>query len=186
MRRFAFLAALLAPLPALAHQGGEHVHGLVAGLLHPFCGVDHLAAMIAVGLWAGLLGARARLLLPAAFLGGMVLGGGLGMAETSLPMVESGILASIVVLGALTCVAARVPLPAGMALVALFGALHGHAHGTEMAGDAVAYTVGMLMATALLHGLGLLLASFSSETQRVALRMAGGFASIAALLVAVV
>jgi len=186
MRRVAFLAALLAPLPALAHPGGEHVHGLVAGFAHPFSGADHLAAMIAVGLWAGLLGGTARLLLPAAFLVGMLLGGGVGMFEAGLPMIETGILTSIVVLGALTCLAARVPLPAGMAMVAVFGALHGHAHGAEMASDAAAYAVGMLAATALLHGLGVVLASASGEGYRVALRMAGGLASMAALVVAFV
>lgn len=185
MRRIAFLAALLAPLPALAHPGGDHVHGLVAGFAHPFGGMDHLVAMIAVGLWAGLAGGRARLALPASFLAGMFAGGGLGMAGVALPMVEGGILASVVVLGALTCATARVPVVLGATMVAVFGLLHGHAHGTEMAGGALAYGLGMLAATASLHGLGLLLAHGAGEPRRLALRLAGGAASVAALVVAI-
>jgi urease accessory protein len=186
MRRIAFLAALLAPLPALAHPGGDHVHGLLAGLAHPFGGLDHLAAMLAVGLWAGLLGGRARLLLPAGFLGGMVVGGLLGMGGVDLPMVEAGILASIIVLGALTCLTARVPLAAGVALVGVFGLLHGHAHGTEMAGDALTYGAGMLAASAALHGIGVLLVAHAGDMQRIAVRAAGAAASAAALVVAVI
>lgn len=186
MRRIALLAALLAPLPALAHPGGEHVHGLLAGVTHPFGGLDHLAAMLAVGLWAGLVGGAARLLLPVAFLVGMIAGGGLGMVGVPLPMLEGGILASVVVLGALACVTARLPLAIGAPLVALFGLLHGHAHGTEMAGGALAYGFGMLVATAALHGIGLLLASGAGDARRVAVRVAGGAASVAALAVALV
>ena len=94
-------AVLLLPAPALAHVGDGLHHGLMAGFLHPFSGVDHLLAMVMVGLWAGLLGGTARLALPGAFLGAMALGGVLGMAGLALPGVEAGILASVVVLGAL-------------------------------------------------------------------------------------
>jgi urease accessory protein len=186
MRRIAFLAALLAPLPALAHPGGDHVHGLLGGFAHPFGGLDHLAAMIAVGLWAGLLGGAARLRLPAAFLAAMLAGLALGALDVALPMVEGGILASVVVLGALVCLLARVPAAAAAMLVGFFGLLHGHAHGTEMAGAAVGYALGMVAATALLLVVGVFVAAQAGVTQRLALRIAGGAASVAAIAVAIV
>jgi len=166
MRRL--LPGLLAvlPIPALAHTGGAHATGFLAGLAHPPGGADHLAAMIAVGLWAGLLGGRAALALPAAFLAAMALGFGLGAAGTALPMVEAGIAASVIVLGTAVALAARppravrAPLALSLGLAALFGLLHGHAHGTEMADGAtpLAYAAGFLLATAALHGAGLALA----------------------------
>jgi urease accessory protein len=186
MRRIAFLAALLAPLPALAHPGGDHVHGLLAGFVHPFGGLDHLVAMLAVGLWAGMLGGAARMLLPACFLTAMLAGLALGALGMALPMVEGGILASVIVLGALVCVAARVPVAAATVLVALAGLLHGQAHGTEMAGGAVGYAIGMVAASALLLAAGVFGAMQAGATQRLALRAAGGAASVAGVIVALV
>lgn len=158
MRRFLALAALLAPAPAFAHGAGDHVHGVIAGLMHPVGGLDHILAMIAVGLWAGLMGGRASWALPAAFLGGMALGGGPGMAGTGLPMAEAGILASVIIVGALVAASARLSLLAALPLVAVFGLLHGNAHGLELAGGngAAGYALGCLVATAALLGAGLL------------------------------
>ena len=102
-------AALLLPLPALAHTGIGPVDGFTAGFAHPLGGLDHLMAMLGIGLWAGLLGGRATWALPAAFLGAMALGGALGMAGLGLPMVEAGIAASVIVLGAVVALAARLP-----------------------------------------------------------------------------
>jgi urease accessory protein len=178
-------AVLLLPAPALAHVGDGLHHGLMAGFLHPFSGVDHLLAMVMVGLWAGLLGGTARLALPGAFLGAMALGGVLGMAGLALPGVEAGILASVVVLGALAALTVRLPLGAGMALVAVFGLLHGHAHGTEMlAGSAVTYAFGFLVGTAVLHGAGLALALPVVPWARRAAQAAGGAATLAGLALA--
>lgn len=176
MRRLVPLAAaLLLPLPALAHPGGDHVHGFAAGLLHPLMGIDHLVAMVAIGLWAGLLGGRLVWLLPAGFLGGMALGGGLGLAGFGLPMVEAGILASVIVLGALVGAAGRLPVALALPMVAAFGLLHGHAHGTEAAGGAFGYAIGFLAATALLHAVGALAATrIADGAGRVALRVTGG------------
>jgi urease accessory protein len=186
MRALLLLLALLAPLPALAHAGdGGHLHGFADGLLHPIGGLDHLAAMLAVGAWGGLTGGRARWLLPLGFLAGMAAGGALGLAGVELPMVEAGILASVMVLGVLVGAAARLPVAAGMALLAAFGLLHGHAHGTELAegAGAAAYAAGFLVATAGLHGAGLLLAARAGEASgRLALRAAGAAASVAALV----
>ena len=186
MRRLVLLAAaLLAPLPALAHPGGDHVHGFATGLLHPLTGLDHLAAMVAIGLWAGLLGGRSLWLLPAGFLGGMAAGGVLGMTGIGLPGVQAGILASVIVLGALVGAAGRLPAAFALPMVAAFGLLHGHAHGTEAVGGAFGYEAGFLIATAALHGAGLLLAAGAAQRgQQVALRFAGGAsAAIAAGIV---
>lgn len=153
-------AALLLPAPAFAHVGDGLHHGLMAGFLHPFTGADHLLAMVMVGLWAGLSGGTARLALPGAFLGGMALGGVLGMAGAALPGVEAGILASVIVFGALAALAVRLPLGLGMALAASFGLLHGHAHGVEMlGGSVVGYAVGFLAGTGTLLGAGLAMTS---------------------------
>ncbi len=177
MRRLTLLAAALAalaPLPALAHPGHDHVQGFATGLLHPLTGLDHLTAMVAIGLWAGLLGGRLLWLLPAGFLGGMAAGGALGMAGLGLPGVQAGILASVIVLGALVGAAGRLPASLALPMVAAFGLLHGHAHGTEAVGGAFGYELGILAATAALHGAGLLLAAGAAQRgQRVALRAAG-------------
>ncbi|MGO4396273.1 HupE/UreJ family protein [Variovorax sp. M-6] len=148
------------PLPALAHTGvdaGLH-HGLAAGFLHPLTGADHLAAMVAVGLWSALAARRWLDLLaaPAAF-ALMLLGGALlGMAGVQVPAVESSIAVSLLVLGLL--VMTQLHLPASMAglLVGLFALFHGHAHGRELAGgsDTALALGGMLAASLLLHGSG--------------------------------
>jgi urease accessory protein len=183
MRAALVLAALLLPLPALAHPGLHGAEGFTAGLLHPFGGLDHVVAMIAVGLWAGVLGGRAPLLLPAGFLAGMAAGGGLGMAGVAIPLVEHGIMASMVVLGSLVAILARVPLGVAIAVGAGFGLLHGHAHGTEMIGGALGYGVGFLLATAALHGAGLVVGRVGAGTgARLAPRLAGAAGAIAGIV----
>lgn len=179
------IAALLALAPgaALAHAGGDHVHGFTTGFLHPVGGLDHVLAMVAVGAWAGLAGGAARWALPAAFLAAMAAGAGLAMAGMALPMVEAGIAASIVVIAALTAAAARAPLALALPLVALFGLAHGAAHGAEMApgAGALGYGAGFLLATALLHGIGLLAARPAAPPARLALRGAGAAAAVAGI-----
>jgi urease accessory protein len=158
MRRVA-LAAIALILgsfgPALAHAPGAAEAGLAAGFAHPLLGLDHVLAMVAVGLWASQLGGRALWLVPASFVALMAVGAGVGTL-TALPAVELGIVGSLVVLGTLVAFAARLPLAAGAALVGLFAVFHGHAHGAEMpeAGSAGLYAVGFIAATALLHGIG--------------------------------
>lgn len=161
------LAAVLAvavflPVLAQAHPMPGEVHTLKSGFLHPLSGLDHILAMVAVGLWAAQLGGRALYLVPSAFVSLMAVGGAMGMAGVQLPMVEAGILASILVLGLLIAAAVRLPVAAGMAIVGLFALFHGHAHGTELpaAATGVTYAAGFILATVLLHacgiGLGLL------------------------------
>lgn len=157
---FAVPAAALAltlATPALAHPlaGG----GLVAGLAHPLLGMDHLLAMLAVGLWAAQGGRAARWALPVAFPLAMALGAVLGLAGMALPAVEAGTAASVLVLGLLVALAVRAPLAAGTALVAGFAVLHGHAHAAELpiSASPVLYALGFLATTALLHLTGLAL-----------------------------
>ena len=113
--------------------------------------------MVAVGLWAAQLGGRALWLVPAAFVSLMTVGGALGMAGVPVPMVETGILLSVLLLGVLIAAAVRLPLAASMAVVGLFAIFHGHAHGSEIpvAASGLAYGLGFVLATAVLHGCGL-------------------------------
>lgn len=153
MKRLALsLAATLAATPALAHPGAAG--GFAAGIAHPLSGADHLLAMVAVGLWAGLCGGRAMGLLPSAFVGAMTLGFSLALAGLVLPGVEPMILASVIVLGALVALAVRMELRVATALVALFGLFHGWAHGAEAGGAALAFAPGFVLATVLLHAAG--------------------------------
>jgi urease accessory protein len=162
--KLAAVLAVMAFLPALAqaHPMPGEVHTLKSGFLHPLSGLDHILAMVAVGLWAAQLGGRALYLVPTAFVSLMAFGGAMGMAGVPLPMVEAGILASILVLGLLIAAAVRLPVAAGMAIVGLFALFHGHAHGTELpaAATGMTYALGFILATVLLHvcgiGLGLL------------------------------
>lgn len=151
--------AMMLTTPAAAHVGAGEAHGFMHGLAHPIGGLDHVLAMVAVGLLAAGLGGRAIWMVPAAFLVMMAAGGALGMAQVSVPYVEIGIAASVVVLG--LAVALRLPMPTvgAMALAGFFAIFHGFAHGAEMPVDAsgFGYASGFLLATALLHGIGIAL-----------------------------
>jgi urease accessory protein len=115
----AFLTSILVP-QAQAHTGGGYTHSFFHGLAHPVNGLDHLCAMIAVGLWAGQLGGRALWIVPAAFVGALAFGGWLGLQGVSFPLVEQGIFASLIVIGLLVALALRLPLWAGTVLIAFF------------------------------------------------------------------
>ena len=174
---------------ALAHTGLEHAVSFASGLAHPWTGLDHMLAMVAVGLWAGLVGGRAIWAWPAAFVGVMLAGGALGMAGLSVPMVESGILGSVIILGLLVLAAARLPVALGAVLVAGFALLHGHAHGAELPnGAAVAtYAAGFALATALLHGLGLCVACLRrSDGGSLIVRGAGAAVAVAGVTLAII
>lgn len=148
---------LLLPAAAAAHDGPHAAGGFGAGFLHPFGGLDHLLAMVAVGLFAALLGGRARWLVPGAFVAVLALGGGLAMAGIALPMVETGIALSVLLLGLAVALRLAPATAAAMAVVGLFALFHGHAHGAEMpaAASALPYALGFVLATALLHAAGL-------------------------------
>ncbi|WP_299235776.1 HupE/UreJ family protein [uncultured Halomonas sp.] len=149
-------ALLLLPALAYAHVGSGYSGGMAQGFLHPWMGIDHMAAMLAVGLWAAQRGGRAIWVVPVSFMTVMLLGGAIGMAGVALPWVEPGIVASVLVLGLLVAASVRLPLLASGGLVGLFAVFHGHAHGTEMPAMAsgLAYGIGFVIATAALHGCG--------------------------------
>ena len=167
--------------PALAHVDPLAHGSVAAGFTHPIFGPDHVLAMVAVGLWAAMLGGRAIWAVPAAFVGAMAFGFLLSLAAMPLPMVEPMILTSVIIMGVLVALAIRLPMAAGMALVAALALFHGHAHGTEMGGaGALAYLAGFASATTLLHGTGLILGlTLARIAQGVALRGFGG--TVAAL-----
>lgn len=192
LNRTLIVSALLTGLagPALAHTGHDGGAGFAIGFAHPFGGLDHLLAMACIGLWAVQQhtgrqqnrqpgSRRALILLPAAFVLAMALGFGLAFAGLALPAVETGITLSVLVLGLLVAFAARPPLVAALGLTAIFALFHGHAHGSELpqAGMAGAYAAGMLLATALLHGLGLLGATLAQQIARPSLTRAAGAAT---------
>ncbi len=148
-------AALLVAAPAGAHQlpGG----GALDGLAHPVLGIDHLLAMVAVGVLAALSSdRRVAWAVPAGFVGGMVLGGALGIAGVPAPGVEVAIAGSVVALGVLVVTGAAGGSVALVAVAAVMGALHGQAHGAELPHGAapVAYVAGFVVATAALHAAG--------------------------------
>lgn len=153
------VACLALPGLAQAHPGHMEMSGLASGFAHPLFGLDHLLAMLAVGLWGAQLGGSARWTLPLLFVAVMLAGGGLGIAGLGLPGVEQGIVASVVVLGLLLLAARRVPLAYSGILVGAFALFHGHAHGTEMPvhSSAALYALGFVAATAALHTAGLLM-----------------------------
>ncbi|MDP2079395.1 MAG: HupE/UreJ family protein [Pseudotabrizicola sp.] len=155
------LAAILALLPAaaMAHTGtGAHIDAM-HGFLHPLTGLDHVLAMVAVGVFAAQLGGRSLWAVPAAFVLAMVAGGALGYFGTPLPMVEQAIALSVIVMGLAVAFGMKLPVGPAMALVAVFAVFHGHAHGAEGSGSGsfLGYAVGFVVATALLHVAGVVL-----------------------------
>ena len=157
----ATLAALIAS-PALAHTGYGDAIGFTHGLAHPIFGPDHLLAMLAVGLWSGFVLPNRFWMGAAAFMAAMATGAGLSWAGIGYPMVESVIVASVVVFGILTLVSRREQPQAitiaSLAAIAVFASAHGHAHATETAGNALAYLAGFLISTAALHLVGIAIA----------------------------
>jgi urease accessory protein len=147
------LALLACAGAAHAHQGAGITGGLASGFMHPIFGWDHVIAMVAVGLWGAFLGNPAIWILPVVFPLVMAFGGALGVVGIPLPAVEIGIALSAVVLGAMVVFAARPPIWVAAVIVGAFAIFHGHAHGTELPGAAnpLAYSLGFVLATGLLH-----------------------------------
>jgi urease accessory protein len=164
---------------AFAHPGHD-VSGLVAGLMHPYSGLDHLLAMVAVGLWAAQGGGRKIWLLPAAFMTMLAAGAGIALHWQALPLVEAGIAASVLALGLLTALALQLPIALSVAITALFGLLHGYAHGLELPQSAAPaeYALGFLAATAMLHLSGITLGIAARRHHAALPRMIGGAIAI--------
>jgi urease accessory protein len=184
-----FAATALAPAVAFAHAGhGEH-SGFIHGFMHPIAGLDHILAMVTVGILAYQIGGRALWLVPTTFLAIMAAGGLLGVAGVSFYFVEPGIAASVVVLGLIVALAVRPPVALAMALVAVFAVFHGYAHGIEapLDGSATVYGAGFLVATALLHAFGvafgMLVGRFAASQGQIGYRLAGSAVAVAGLVI---
>jgi urease accessory protein len=184
------IALLLALLPssAFAHAGGEAAGaGFLTGFLHPLGGIDHVLAMLAVGMWGAQLGNPAIWALPVAFPMVMAFGGVAGILGVPLPAVELGVTFSVVVLGSMIALDRRPPLWGAALIVAFFAVFHGYAHGAELPGQtgAVAYSAGFVVATGMIHvtgiGIGFVVkVPHGSEL----LRIGGGAIALTGLLLA--
>jgi urease accessory protein len=181
MRLLLALAILvLSPTLAFAHADVSHAAGFIHGFAHPIGGLDHVLAMLAVGIFAYVLGGRALWLVPLSFVGMMIVGFGLGVAQVNLPFVELGIALSSVAIGAAAALGRPIPVAGAAALVGAFAIFHGHAHGAEMPADSsgLTYATGFVVATALLHLTGILAtfgaAKLVGRHGRLLARLAGG------------
>lgn len=182
MKYYLTVFALL-PAPALAHVGHIGDQVFMAGIAHPLSGLDHVMAMVAVGLWAASLGGRAIWALPIAFVMAMGFGGMAGALGLPLPGVEPGILASILVLGGAVSFALKASLAQASVLVAVFGLFHGYAHGAEgPSGGLLLYAAGFILSSLALHLLGLLA---GRVLHAAALRVLGGATVFGALALAI-
>jgi urease accessory protein len=155
----AFALLALSSQSAFAHTETGVAGGFLSGFTHPIFGLDHLVAMVAVGLWGAQLGSPAIWVLPIAFPAVMAIGGLLGVMQVPLPAVEVFIAASAIILGIMVAFAARPPLVIAGLIVAAFAIFHGHAHGMELpeAANPLAYGVGFVLATGLLHLCGIVI-----------------------------
>lgn len=162
--------------PAQAHVQRGAAVGFTTGFCHPWSGWDHILAMVAVGVWGVQLGQPAIWLLPVTFPIIMSFGGFLGLVGCPLPGTEIGIGLSALSLGLMVAAEARPPLWVAVLMVGIFGLYHGHAHGTELPpnADGLSYSIGFVMATGSLHGLGITLGLIHRwKAGTVALRLAG-------------
>lgn len=190
MKRTSLLIAVLLSLmasPAFAHLNPAEHGSFAAGFTHPLSGADHILAMVAVGLWASMLGGRALVVVPLSFVGVMLLGFVAALGGVSLPYVEPVILASVIVLGLLVAMAFRASTLTAALIVGFFAFFHGYAHGGEIGSAAfLSYAAGFALATALLHaaGIGVGLAAgrlLQGRTGQIVMRIAGGFATLSGL-----
>ena len=175
--RLTALLVLLFSTPLLAHTGEQVAAGLLSGFLHPLSGIDHLLAMVAVGIWGTQLGRPAIWMLPLTFPLVMSMGGVLGVRGVPIPAVEFGVAGSAAALGVMIALAAKPPLAVAAVLVGGFAIFHGHAHGTELPGaaDPLAYGAGFVLVTGLLHAAGIAIGLVDRWPAGVlALRVAGG------------
>ncbi|MDH4655223.1 MULTISPECIES: HupE/UreJ family protein [unclassified Pseudomonas] len=181
LRKTLFAIALfLTPAMAFAHAGHDHA-GMMSGIAHPISGLDHLLAMLAVGLWAAQQQGPARWALPLTFVGTMLLGGLLGFAGVEMPLMETGIAGSVLALGLLVALAVRPPLWLAVGLTVAFALAHGVAHGLELPdlSSPLGYAAGFVAATAALHAAGYGLVRALPRTAAPLVRIAGGVSASA-------
>lgn len=180
----AVLAMIALSSPAMAHAGHGYGGGFASGFLHPVAGWDHVAAMVAVGLWGAFLGAPSIWLLPIVFPLVMAIGAVMGILGVPVPAVETGIALSAVILGLMIALAVKAPIWVSSVIVGLFAIFHGYAHGAELPASAniFAYAVGFVTATGLLHLVGIAFGyPVKWRNGQIAVRSAGGLISLAGL-----
>lgn len=181
----AIVLLLITPSLAFAHTGHGDAMGFMHGLEHPIGGIDHILAMLAVGVFAYVLGGRALWLVPLSFVSMMIIGFILGAGQIDLPFVELGIALSSVAIGGAAALNRPMPVAAAMSLVGIFAVFHGHAHGAEMPADAASlgYAAGFVVATALLHAAGIAgalgVAKLVGRHAKAAAQFAGGLFALA-------
>src|SRR3989344_2949712 len=170
-------------LPSVVHAHLIGGYGIGSGLTHPLFGLDHLLAMVAVGVISTQLGGRAIWQVPSTFVGFMILGGALAMMGLGLPAVEVGIALSVLVLGAFIAISRKLPDWLAYACVGLFAVFHGHAHGTEMPSIAQSalYALGFVLSTATLHISGVLIGFYAKRTQIASTVLRAAGAGVAAM-----
>jgi urease accessory protein len=180
----AALTIILTPVAAFAHTGTGGASGIAHGFMHPLGGMDHVLAMVSVGLFAYVLGGRALWLVPAAFVAMMAAGGLLGMSGVSVPFVEPGMGLSIIVIGMAAASGLKMPTATAMALAGGFAVFHGAAHGAEMPQDSsgLVYALGFTASTALLHIAGIAACFAASRTMSAGGAMAARIGGSAAAL----
>lgn len=168
------LLLLAASSTAYAHPGHD-VSGFAAGLMHPFSGLDHLLAMVAVGIWAAQSGGKNIWLLPATFMTMLAAGTSVATQWQTMPLVETGIAATVLALGLLIALSMQLPIALSVAVTALFGLMHGYAHGLELPASAApaAYALGFLAATASLHLAGVVTGIATRKRYALPARMLG-------------
>lgn len=176
------LLFVLALTPSLAHAhiGVGQTTGFAHGLMHPLFGLDHMVAMVAVGLWASQCGGRALWALPASFLMTMIAGGIVGATGMAFPLLEVGIVLSLVVLGLMLSFQVRMPVLLASAVVGVFAWFHGFAHGAEMPvmASGMVYGLGFVVATATLHGVGIAVGLAAQQMKQPKLIQAAGLTSV--------
>jgi urease accessory protein len=181
VRCLLILVFTLATVPAFAHSENGVAIDFTGGFLHPIFGPDHVIAMVAVGLWGSFLGMPATWMLPVVFPLVMAIAGAFGVLGVPLPGVEIGIALSAVALGAMVALAAKPPLWIAALLVGAFAIFHGHAHGAELpvGADAVAFSMGFVVATGMLHLSGIAFGALSRWPEgRIAVRTAGAIIAL--------
>lgn len=187
----AFALVIVGTAPAFAHLDPLEHGSFAAGFSHPLFGLDHILAMIAVGLWAASVGGKALWAVPTAFVATMAVGFGAALLGMPLPFVEPVILASVIFIGVMVALALPLPTVGVAAVVAFFALFHGHAHGGEMGeAGALGYAAGFLAATALLHAVGVAAGVgvgrvLATARGTIATRIAGGLTALGGLWLAI-
>jgi len=175
-------------IAVLTSNGTSQSHSFAMGIAHPLLGVDHISVMIAVGLWAVLVGGRAVWVLPLTFLATMLAGFAAASAGLDIPIVDSVISSSIIALGLLVALSVKAPIWLGALITAMFAFFHGHAHGTEAAAASlISYALGFTFSTATLHGIGIGFGILAASSMRqVALRAMGGVMALIGIALIVI